>query len=578
MLAEREQDATIAVVPGCGVVLSTACGVHIFGMEGRRIASLAEHHSACLIGGSHHILCVSCFEVDEVDAGTGQIVRRVLTIAEEDSDEFVAVLALSADRAVVWTRETGLVLRDLVSGEALRCLPLKDPGSRRATLLVHPDGRRVLAFAADTDSDIVVWDIEDGRASRLDGSDRVSAMAIAPNGRHLAVATQYALIVVDLETGATVSECTDMGCSAQVVWLPHLRGVTYGQGPLLVVAASDRLLIVDALADEPLFRAPLVGGASGLAITPSGGLCIAGSAALSRWEVVIGPRSFEIDDRSYTSVLWDRSRDAVIVSGWGLSPQRWDPGTGRFCGPFLGEREQLRGELLAVDAARLHVYRRESVEVININTGAIVGGVHEHGFDSGGRFIRRLSDTRTRLLFGFPPYAALYVAELHAHGCVVLDKDADRTLADAVLLDPAGTMVVSGHLDGTVRVHDVATRTTTRTIATGTPVSRIAVGRSSIHVGHGDGRISVWDAASGAALHAWQAHPLAVHVLALDTDSDHFASASAESVRVWCFPAASDRGPVLVGEERTTTRPEGLMMARGRVFFVEAGRLVMLVV
>ncbi|MCY1071787.1 PQQ-binding-like beta-propeller repeat protein [Nannocystis sp. RBIL2] len=273
-------------------------------------------------------------------------------------------------------------------------------------------------------------------------------------------------------------------------------------------------------------------------------------------------------------MLPEPSRGEALMSGWGLQPQRWDLATGRFCGPFslAGHGHPLRGEFIALALPTLFIYDNESIELLDTTTGNIRGGVHDHALDGGHLLVRHVSEARTRLLYARPPHAALRVAELPSGAIFIVNAGEDVSLADAAFLDPEGATIVSGHLDGSVRLWDAATRTLTRTIAGQGAVSRLVATRGAIYIGHRDGRVTALDAATGATLHAWPAHTTAVLGLAIDPVSGVLATASAESVRVWRL----ERGPALLCEEPTKTPPRGLTMAPNSVLFLEDGYLVIL--
>lgn len=553
-------------------VIQGSTETRIASADGRVVARFPAFCSASVIAGTTRVLLASSGELDELDAATGVAVRRVYTLPEEQSDDLVAVRSLSAHQAVLWTRERGLLLLDLGSGEVLRAHPRADPDTDQAgTLLAHPDGRRVLAFMADRQDDILVWDTQDGRSLVLDGSDRVHSVAIAPDGRYLAITTAHTLAIVDLETGETVSERNAIDPAARVLWLP---GSAQDPTPALLVAISNHLQILDARGDELLSHTLLPEPAQALAAAPGGLVFVAGRTTVGAWQLGSGPRRFDTAGSAYTSLLPEPSRGEALMSGWGLLPQRWDLATGRFCGRFTvaGHSRRLRGEFIALALPTLFIYRDESIELVDTTTGNIRGGVHDHTLDGGHLLVRHISETRTRLLYARPPHAALRVAELRSGAMFIVNASEDVSLADAAFLDPEGATIVSGHLDGSVRLWDAATRTLTRTITSQGSVSRLVTVRGAIYTGHSDGRVSALDATTGATLHAWPAHTTAVLGLAFDPDSGVLATASAESVRVWRL----ERVPALLCEEPTKTPPRGLTMAPNSVLFLEDSYLVIL--
>ncbi|MFY0538868.1 WD40 repeat domain-containing protein [Nannocystis pusilla] len=543
----------------------------IAGADGRVVARFPAFCSASVIPGTTRVLLASSLELDEIDAATGATARRVYALSEEQSDDLVAVRALSAQRQCCGPASAACC--SSTSAPTRSCAhPRADPDTGRAgTLLAHPDGRRVLAFMADRPDDIFVWDTQDGHSLVLDGSDRVQSVAIAPDGRHLAITTAHALAIVDLETGETLSERDAIAPAARVLWLP---GSTQEPTPALLLATSNDLQIFDARGHELLSHTRLPEPAQALAAAPGGLVLVAGRITVGAWQLGSGPRRFATAGSAYTSVLLEPSRGEALVSGWGLPPQRWDLATGRFCGPFslAGHSHPLRGEFIALALPTLFLYRNESIELLDTTTGNIRGGVHDHALDGGHLLVRHISEARTRLLYARPPHAALRVAELPSGAMRIVNAGDDLSLADAAFLDPEGATIVSGHLDGSVRLWDAATRTLTRTISSQSPVSRLVTGRGAIYIGHCDGRVSALDAATGATLHAWPAHSTAVLGLAFDPASGVLATASTESVRVWRL----EPGPALLCDEPTKTPPRGLTIAPNSVLFLEDGYLVIL--
>ncbi len=269
-------EVTAIAVVDSRVVLASVDEVRVVARDGRLVGRFAGVSSASVIVGTSRVLVASSLEVEEIDAATRALAGRVGALAEDDSDEILGVCSLSASAAVMWTRERGLVRFDVTTGAATGSLLLDDPGFVEVGLLAHPDGRRVLGFVVGSAGPIVVWDTQDDSSAHIDGSDRVRAAAISPDGRHVTVVGENALVVVELATGEIVCERLDLGRCDAVAWLA---------GGSLVVAIAERLQIVDVFGDGVLFCVEVGERVQSLAVAPDGGLVVAGRSTLSWWRV-----------------------------------------------------------------------------------------------------------------------------------------------------------------------------------------------------------------------------------------------------------------------------------------------------
>ncbi len=187
------------------------------------------------------------FEVNVVDASTDAAPRCIVAMGDPAEDEIIAVAALSSRELVTWSREHGLELRDMDTGAAVRSAPLTDPGDSAdgiCRLVVHPDGRGVLAFVQGSASDLFLWDTRNGDTALIEAHDTVSAVALSADGQRIAIASRYEVTVWDLVTVRAVSSYERGDEIRALAWL----------GDHLVVIGDARGVLVGANGEGALAR------------------------------------------------------------------------------------------------------------------------------------------------------------------------------------------------------------------------------------------------------------------------------------------------------------------------------------
>lgn len=195
-------------------------------------------------GGTHVALGIVNAGVSVWDATTGAFVRALdappaveANASGEPHPEIVDALAVAPDGAEAMVASEGRLLRYAVaSGRLLRIFPAPEPILRG--ILWHPDGRSIVAYGA---YGALAWRLAaaDGTKEQdLHGVARVTALAVARDGR----------IVIGDETGQVRAFDAATGASGRSVARVErpVRGLALIGDRLVVATGAGAIEIVDA--------------------------------------------------------------------------------------------------------------------------------------------------------------------------------------------------------------------------------------------------------------------------------------------------------------------------------------------
>lgn len=106
----------------------------------------------------------------------------------------------------------------------------------------------------------------------------------------------------------------------------------------------------------------------------------------------------------------------------------------------------------------------------------------------------------------------------------------------SVAVSANGQRLVSGNVDGTIKVWDAASGRAVLTLKGHTrPVDAVAISSDGERLvsGSQDGTVKLWDMATGLEQRSWAAYPSAVFGLAIDNKGKQLVTAGFEKVKVW---------------------------------------------
>jgi len=250
--------------------------------------------------------------VELLDAASGRILRRL-----KGNDQRIASFAWSADGGTLaaGTGNGVLLAWDLTSAapEPYRQLAVNGSNVRAVFLPTDPPA----VVTADSDGQVTLWDLREGRSLRtFPGSPGVAAgLAVAPDGKTIACAGPQAVYLWDAATGAlprSLRNDPNRPASASwafstLAWSPDGRTLAAGD-------SAGRVFVWDADARTAARSFATQGGAvTSLAWSRAGQLLLSGGSdgTARAWDVKNGFREYAV-----LLPLW-----GALGAGIALSPE-----------------------------------------------------------------------------------------------------------------------------------------------------------------------------------------------------------------------------------------------------------------
>ncbi len=492
---------------------------------------------------------------------------------------------------------------DVVTGRVVAEIPVDDPTGTS----LSPDGRQV-AFASFSGAGVVVTDVETGkRAVRLGtrGSNMID-VEWSPDGRWIAAGGDDAMVGVwDPATGGLKHSITGHLSNVwDVEWSPDSRWLA-SAGNEGVALVSD----VTGQGARTLFSlsaqdASRGGGTQGVAFGPDGMRLMTGDSAIAwtkmwdlsplgggEWPSALGPADLTDDGTGLLvhrgqgtldvvdiengdvrrsvrlslagggqDVWWidandDGSRVAVIDGFVGLVVFDTETGDQRFVAArhhhdIGGFGWSADGNRFAVavaggpHAGKIRIFDRDGIErasfvqePANITTSV---SLSPDG--------RTLAATRRGIGKVVPDVPAT-IWDSASDGTTGIGESADRTVFDG-----SGTRIATSRIvEGTADIWDIATGDRLAEMNSASYITALAFSAdgTSLATGHTDGKIRLWDAATGVPQMELQDGHAAIESVAFTPDGAKLVSTNADSVtRVW----ALDVDDLVALAERRLTR------------------------
>jgi WD40 repeat protein len=431
----------------------------------------------------------------------------------------------------------------------------------------HPNGRLLAIPSTEPGADgrIQLWDVSNGRAvlTLIGHTGRVLAVAISPDGRLLASASQESVKVWDLTAGLEKGELRE-----PLFTCPHeelVVGVTFSPDGKRLASASGKtdqpgtVKIWDPASGKALFS--FRGSARPdsllhLEFSPDGRWLAAGSAdnTAKIWDVTTGDEvytlpghtdliinvTFTPDGRRLISA--SRSREVKV---WDLPPG--EPGGSVPGGRSLTPRWTLReffsnsvwAMALSPDGSRLAIGGPSAdgnVRIYDLTDGSLVHTLRGDPriislmFSHDGRRVAAAGHERIVRLWDTTTGKELL--SLHGHDNIV----------GRVLFSPDGHRLVSASADGQVQIWDGSPfdqpDPRIRTLGGPDEVEFLGVAFSTdgglLASASADGSIKLWDVPSGRLVCPFHGHTEAAMCVAIDRDGRYLLSGSMDkTVRLW---------------------------------------------
>jgi WD40 repeat protein len=454
------------------------------------------------------------------------LARGTHLVLSGHTDEVWRLHLVPGGRRLVSSSKDGtLRLWDVESGEGERFATLAGPIS---AFTLSPEGQRLLAISR-ADDVLHEWNLATGASRTVSTGVRgIADIALAPDGRHVYLRKHHSSdsLVGDLERG-TFRLLEDSGSG--VLW-----GFTFSpSGDLITADGLGHLKLWERQGDKVHLLAEGLGAVTALIGTPDGARLFLGTqdGTVRTWD--LGTREGKVLGRHEGEVKGLRlSPDGRYLASASAdrTARLWELATGEVR-ILRGAQEQLYGTAFSPDGQRLATASADGqvrLYSVEADTHRVLAATRSTQValvrSTDGRRLASLSSTGTLRLLDT---ASVTPPLLEAHGFergrpVGFSQD-DRWLA-------------AGANDGRVFLWEAATGRQARVfqghVHTPTALAFSHDGRWLVTAALG-GEVRLWDVASGAGRVLGE-HGKKVYQLAFSPDGRHFASASNDgSARLW---------------------------------------------
>ena len=375
----------------------------------------------------------------------------------------------------------------------------------------------------------------------LDVDTDDSVLTVAPGGRRAIKASSgWTLLVLDLESGQVLR--TLEGHTDRI----NAVAVTY-DGRRAVSGGDDRTLRVWDLSSGQTLRTleGHTGAVIALAIMPDGRRAVSGSSdrTLRLWNLESGQtlRTFEGHSDCVGAVAVTPDGLRAISGSDDRTLRLWDLGTGQTLRTFEGHTWGIKAVAVTPDGRRavsasngmtLWVWDLESGQVLRV-WDLDIFREHQRRFSTSARFTVKITLNGRHTVSTVRRKMLIWDLESDQTLCKP-EGHTDRVMAMAVT--PDGRRAISGGHDQTLRVWDLESGQTLRTLEYMDGIHGVAVtsdGRRAVSASL-NGKLQVWDLESGQMLQTLKGHIDIVHTVKILPDGRRAVSGSDDgTLRVW---------------------------------------------
>jgi WD40 repeat protein/serine/threonine protein kinase len=473
-----------------------------------------------LISGRGNEVCSWEAATGKLIAVVGRFGSPVYRMAYSPDGKRIAAAALNNLVPHLWDAEAGNEMAALPGHTG----PISE-------LIFSADGKRLLTTGSYPDSTARLWDTDKGRLVEvLPGhTNTIWSAAFSPDGRYIATASSDKTARLwDGVTGKSIAVLRGhTGCLNRVQFSPDGRRVVTladdatlrlweaQTGELVAVLRGHRGFF-DTRPAEPVFTPD---GAYLLSATPDGTVRLWDLGLVERNGILRGHKSFVYD------VAFSPDGEQVASAAWDGTVRLWDATTGRQTALLKHEDEILTSV----------AYRRDGRQLVTFGQG--------HGVT--------LWDATTR------------------ESRPAWQSAASEAYATRAVLDPAGTLVAAGSLEGPVHLWDAVTGKQVATLAghkqCPTDVAFRPDGAQLATAGY-EGTVRLWDPVTREPLAVLRGHVGWVNRLAYSADGTLLASSSTDNtIRLWDVQAHREVAVIPLGTTvyGVAFNPDGTRLAAG---------------
>ena len=342
----------------------------------------------------------------------------------------------------IWDTETGEQMGEPLTGHT----------SVVTSVSFSPDGKKIVS--GSTDKTIRIWDAKTGEliGDPVAGhTDYVTSVAFSPDGTKIVSGSNDKTVRVwDVETGSQIGE--PLGGSTSSV-----RSVSFSpDGTKIVSGSDDKTIRMWNVETGSQMGKPLTGHTRiicSASFSPDGTKILSGSydKSIRVWDTDTGIQMCKISTADLVkSVSFSPDGKKIVSTGWESAVHIWDTVTGKqICELSTPEANLSESVSFSPDGKKIiESGNLEPIRIWNAETFKLVGIL-----DNGGT-VAVFSPDGKRIATGFYD-----IKVLDAETCNPVSEDlqGNKTPVQSLAFSPDAKKIVSGSVDGTVRMWDVET-------------------------------------------------------------------------------------------------------------------------